>query len=44
MSRTPADVRERGPMLGEHMIDVLTSVLGYDEDRLVELLTSGAME
>ena len=44
LSRTQADVRERGPMLGEHMIDVLTSVLGYDEDRLVELLTSGAME
>ena len=43
-SRSNADVLARGPMLGEHTVDVLTGILGYDEDRLVDLLTSGAME
>lgn len=44
LSRSNADVLARGPMLGEHTVDVLTGILGYGEDRLVDLLTSGAME
>ena len=43
-SRTNADVMQPGPMLGEHTVDILTGVLGYGEDRLVDLLTSGSME
>lgn len=44
LSRTPGDVLTPGPTLGQHTMDVITGVLAYDEERLVELLTSGALE
>ncbi len=44
LSRSNADVPARGPMLGEHTVDVLTGILDYDEVRLARLLASGAME
>jgi crotonobetainyl-CoA:carnitine CoA-transferase CaiB-like acyl-CoA transferase len=44
MSRTPPDVAFPGPMLGQHTMEVLTELLGYPEDRIVELLGSGALE
>ncbi len=44
MSRTPLDVSWAGPMIGQHTVEVLTEILGYDEERLVELLGSGALE
>lgn len=44
LSRTPAEVNGAGPMLGEHTPTVLTEILGYDEERFVELLVSGALE
>jgi len=43
-SRTPADMTGPGPTLGQHTVEILTEMLGYDEDRLVALLTSGALE
>ncbi len=44
MSATPPEVRAPGPTLGQHTVEVLTDILGYDEARLVELLASGAIE
>ena len=43
-SRTPAEMTSPGPTLGQHTVEILTEILGYDEDRLVTLLTSGALE
>jgi formyl-CoA transferase len=42
LSRTPNDVRRPAPMLGEHNAEVLRE-LGYDDDRLSELLVEGAI-
>ncbi|MGI9643012.1 MAG: CoA transferase [Acidimicrobiia bacterium] len=44
MSRTPPSVTNPGPTLGQHTSVVLTDILGYSEERFVELLVSGAME
>lgn len=44
LSRTPARVESGGPLLGEHTYELLTSVLGYDDDRVAELAVAGALE
>ena len=31
------------PLLGEHNVEVLTSVLGWDEERVAELAKSGVL-
>lgn len=36
-------MRSRAPTLGEHTVEVLRDVLGYDERRIAELLSSGAV-
>ncbi len=43
LSRTPALVGAP-PALGEHNWEVLTEVLGYDEDRATEVAAAGAFE
>ncbi|MCH9804561.1 CoA transferase [bacterium] len=43
LSRTPAIVGQP-PTLGQHTAEVLTDILGYDEERMISLLISGAME
>ena len=43
LSATPASVGA-APTLGEHLFPVLQEILGYDEDRISELLVSGALE
>ena len=43
LSRTPARVGQP-PTLGQHTTEVLTEILGYDEDRMISVLISGAME
>jgi len=43
-SRTPARVSRAGPELGEHNVDVLTGILGYDMDRVADIFASLAME
>jgi hypothetical protein len=30
--------------MGQHTMDVLTGILGYDDDRITEVLISGATE
>ena len=44
LSRTPARATAPGPMLGQHTTEVLADILGYDDDKVVELVLSGALE
>jgi crotonobetainyl-CoA:carnitine CoA-transferase CaiB-like acyl-CoA transferase len=44
LSRTPASVTTPGPTMGQHTELVLKEILGYDEDRFVDLLVSGVLE
>ncbi len=44
MSRTPSRVDTAGPMLGQHTFEVLTEVLGYDDERIADLLVAGVLE
>ena len=43
LSRTPAAVRRAAPMLGQHNQYVLEKILGYGEDKITELVSSGAL-
>lgn len=43
LSRTPSIVGDP-PTLGQHNTEVLTEVLGYSEERMIELLISGGLE
>ena len=42
LSDSPAEV-VRSPLLGEHTIEVLSDVLGYSEDEVVDIRDSGAI-
>ncbi|MEL6279316.1 MAG: formyl-CoA transferase [Pseudomonadota bacterium] len=42
MSDSPVEV-ERSPLLGEHTIEILTQVLGYDGEELDKVVNSGAV-
>jgi crotonobetainyl-CoA:carnitine CoA-transferase CaiB-like acyl-CoA transferase len=42
-SRTPAQVERAAPMLGEHNQYVLEHILGYEDDRIAELVAVGAL-
>jgi crotonobetainyl-CoA:carnitine CoA-transferase CaiB-like acyl-CoA transferase len=44
LSRTPGVPRRAGPTWGEHNDEVLTGLLGYDADRVTELVLAGALE
>ncbi|MFP6806298.1 MAG: CoA transferase [Pseudomonadales bacterium] len=44
LSRTPAQYTKAGPELGEHNVDVLTEVLGYDMDKVSDIFASLALE
>lgn len=41
---TPADIRRGPPSLGEHNVEILTDVLGYDMDKTADVLASLCME
>jgi benzylsuccinate CoA-transferase BbsF subunit len=43
LSRTPASVRRSAPSLGQDNQHVLENILGYDEERISELVASGAL-
>lgn len=43
MSGTPMRIARHAPMLGEHTAEVLSQVLGYDQQRIADLRTSGAL-
>ena len=42
LSDSPAEVK-RSPLLGEHTVEILTEVLGYDGDALEKVIESGAV-
>ena len=44
LSRTPASIERGGPTLGQHIHEVLSSILGYDDDRIAQVVASGAFE
>ncbi len=44
LSRTPASITEAGPTIGQHTFDVLLEVLGYDDEKLSELVVAGVLE
>jgi crotonobetainyl-CoA:carnitine CoA-transferase CaiB-like acyl-CoA transferase len=43
MSRTPAQVRRAGPIIGEHTEYVLRTILGYDDEKLSGLRAAAAI-
>lgn len=43
MSRTPPRADWGGPMFGQHNMEVLEGLLGYDGDRIAELVIAGAI-
>ncbi len=43
-SRTPTRVTRGAPELGEHNAYVLEEILGYDSDRISDVLASLALE
>ena len=43
LSRTPARVERAAPMLGEHNQYVLEQILGYDQERIAELVGAGGL-
>ena len=44
LSATPAYPSWAAPTIGQHTQQVLTDILGYDDDRFAELLIAGALE
>lgn len=44
LSRTPSRVTRGGPTLGEHNVEVLQDILGYDDARMADVFASLAME
>lgn len=43
LSRTPATVNRAAPLLGQDNQYVLAEILGYNEDKITELVSSGAL-
>ncbi len=43
LSRTPARIDWGGPTFGQHNMEVLEGILGYDGDRIAELVIAGAI-
>jgi benzylsuccinate CoA-transferase BbsF subunit len=44
LSRTPGTPQRAGPTWGEHSYEVLSEILGYDGDRIAELVIAGLLE
>ncbi len=43
LSRTPGAPEWGGPMFGEHNMEVLEGILGYDGDKIADLVIAGAL-
>ena len=43
LSRTPGRPLWGGPMFGEHNMEVLEGILGYEADKIAELVIAGAI-
>jgi benzylsuccinate CoA-transferase BbsF subunit len=44
LSGTPAEIRDGLPLLGRDSHDVLSEILGYDGDRIADLVIAGVLE
>jgi crotonobetainyl-CoA:carnitine CoA-transferase CaiB-like acyl-CoA transferase len=44
LSRTPGAPRWAGPTFGQHLHEVLSDMLGYDGEKIADLVISGALE
>ena len=44
LSRTPARIERGGPTLGQHVHEVLSGILGYNDDRIAKIIAAGALE
>ncbi|MGH1492837.1 MAG: CaiB/BaiF CoA transferase family protein [Acidimicrobiales bacterium] len=44
LSRTPSAITQAGPTIGQHTFDVLLGVLGYDDEKLSELVVAEVLE
>jgi crotonobetainyl-CoA:carnitine CoA-transferase CaiB-like acyl-CoA transferase len=44
LARTPGHPAWGGPMFGQHMPEVLTGILGYDDDKITDLILAGVLE
>ena len=44
LSRSDGTPRRAGPLWGEHNYEILTDILGYDGDRVAELVIAGVLE
>jgi crotonobetainyl-CoA:carnitine CoA-transferase CaiB-like acyl-CoA transferase len=44
MSRSDGTPRRSGPMWGEHNYEILSDLLGYDGDKIAELVIAGVLE
>jgi benzylsuccinate CoA-transferase BbsF subunit len=44
LTRTPAAPTRRGPLIGEHTSEILTSLAGFSEAEVADLAASGALE
>jgi formyl-CoA transferase len=44
LSRTPAVIAHGSPTIGQHTWQVLTEILGYEDDRVAELAAAGLFE
>ena len=42
-SETPTAPTHAGPTIGQHTFEVLTGMLGYDDDEVAELAAAGAL-
>jgi len=43
MSKTPGNIAYPAPFLGEHTQEVLSEMLGYSEDKIVQLSSEGIL-
>ncbi|MFN0026678.1 MAG: CoA transferase [Acidimicrobiales bacterium] len=43
LSRTPGRITGPGPSYGQHSFDILSGLLGYDEDRIADIAAAGAL-
>ena len=44
LSATPASVTRAGPTYGQDVYEILSGLLGYDDDRIADLAATGMLE
>jgi crotonobetainyl-CoA:carnitine CoA-transferase CaiB-like acyl-CoA transferase len=43
-SATPANVKAPGPSFGQHNDEILRDILGLNDEEIIELVASGALD